>query len=274
MIRSRHLAAGYASGGDEAGPGGSRFRPGAAADPGDRSFVTGDLGRYLPDGTVALAGRADRQVKIRGFRVEPGEVEAVLRARPEVSQACVAVTKDGGEGQLWAYVVPSDSGVDAAALGDQLRASLPEYAVPAGVSLIAALPLTANGKVDLARLPRPVPAGRRASGGEPATATERAIARAWSEVLGGAGFGVTDNFFDLGGHSLAVVAVQARLAELLGKTIPVVDLFRYPVIRALAAYIDETDAPKISAEVARATQRAAQRRDLARRRSARPPRRS
>ncbi len=252
LIRSRHLSQGYLDPRLTA----QRF--------GDLFFRTGDLGRFGPDGTVTLAGRADDQVKIRGYRVELGEVEARLLEHPDVRTACVTAVVHGGELQPQAYVVPTRAGVRAAALLDHLRRHLPEYAVPADVVLLASLPLTANGKVDRSALR--LPALRPGSG--PVTElvgrTERVIAGVWREVLGLPTLGATDNFFELGGHSLSLVAVQQRLTHLLGHQIAVVDLFRYPSIRALATYLDGS---MQGDQLDRAAYRAAQRRQRVRTRA-------
>jgi hypothetical protein len=134
--------------------------------------------------------------------------------------------------------VPDRSGVRVATLQSHLRANLPEYAVPTSVTLLAALPLTRNGKVDRSALRRPALRPRVGAYEETVGRTERIIAGVWREVLGVPRLGATDNFFELGGHSLALITVQERLATLLGELVAVVDLFRYPSIRALAARID------------------------------------
>ncbi|MFS1303918.1 amino acid adenylation domain-containing protein [Streptosporangium longisporum] len=203
------------------------------------SFATGDLGRLNPDGTVTIAGRRDDQIKVRGFRVEPGEVEAALTAHPEV-RAAVAVA-DRGEGRetvLHAYAVPRRPGLAPQRLLEHLRSVLPEHAVPAEVIVVPALPLTPNGKVDRTALRRPAPRQGDGAGGEVSGPTERAVAEVWRAVLGVPRVGAADNFFEIGGHSLAIAAVQARLGSALGREIPIVDLFRHPTIRALAAHLD------------------------------------
>lgn len=259
-IRSRYLATGYSD------PGLTRRRFGVTpgGDPDDRFFRSGDLGRYRPDGTVVLAGRADNQVKVRGFRVEIGEIEAVLAAQSGVRQACVMVAGAGEQSRLHAYVVPARPGISAQELVGGLRQQLPDYAVPAGITLLPRLPLTPNAKVDRTALPQPALAPRT----EPASAlsgrTEHIIAGTWREVLGLPAVGAAENFFDIGGHSLAAATVQAKLAERLGKRIPVLDLFRYPTIRALAAHLDGRAPDPV---FDRAAHRAAQRRWRARRSS-------
>jgi amino acid adenylation domain-containing protein len=236
-VRSPHLALGYL--GDEALTA-DRFRAnpftGAA---GDRIYRTGDLGRYLPDGEVTFAGRADQQVKIRGFRIEPAEIEATLGAQPGLREAVVVAREDGGERRLVAYVVPEREGaVQVPALRQALRERLPAYMVPADFVLLERLPLTPNGKVSRRALPAPVPQPAEApAAAAPSTDLEREIAVVWREVLGRAAVGVEDNFFDLGGHSLLLVRLHARLQQVLQREIPLLDLFAHPTVRAQAGHL-------------------------------------
>ncbi len=204
--------------------------------PGARLYRTGDLGRWREDGTLEFRGRADHQVKIRGHRIEPGEIEAAVLAHPGVTGAVVEVRVWRGEPALVAYVAPA---VDETALRAALRATLPAAMVPSVVVMLAALPLTANGKVDRRALPAPSEEANAAASAAvaPANALEAAIAGVWCEVLGRAAVGATDNFFDLGGHSLLLVQVQVRLQTLLGRAIPVVALFAHPTVRTLAAQL-------------------------------------
>nr|BFE78745.1 hypothetical protein GCM10020093_013460 [Planobispora longispora] len=201
-------------------------------------YRTGDLGRYDPAGRVVLAGRGDGQVKIRGYRVELGEIEGALLEYPEVRAAAAAAADRPGGPVLRAYAVPAGPGVRAADLRRHLGERLPAHALPADVILLPALPLTPNGKVDRAALPEPAPrpAGTRAD--EPAGAVERLVAGVWREVLGLPRISAGENFFEIGGHSLATAEVQARLSALLGRAVPIVDLFRFPTVRALAAHLD------------------------------------
>ncbi|MBG0830307.1 amino acid adenylation domain-containing protein [Planomonospora sp. ID67723] len=232
VIRSRRLAEGYL---DEQL---TKERFTAEADGETGRYRTGDLGRYDPAGRVVLAGRADGQVKIRGYRVELGEIEGVLMEHPDVRAAAAAVADRPGGPVLRAYAVPARAGVRPAGLRRHLGDRLPAHAVPAEVVLLPALPLTPNGKVDRAALPEPVPrpAGPRAD--EPSGATERLVAGVWREVLGLPRISAGENFFEIGGHSLATAEVQARLAALLGRAVPIVDLFRFPTVRSLAAHLD------------------------------------
>jgi amino acid adenylation domain-containing protein len=244
-VRSPHLAQGYL--GDEALTA-DRFRVNPFTPftgiPGDRIYRTGDLGRYLPDGEVAFAGRADQQVKIRGFRIELGEIEAALGRLPGVREA-VVLSRDlaPGDRRLIAYVTPEEVPTD---LRDALRAQLPAYMVPAAFVALPRLPVTPNGKVDRKALARIDPEGQDAGLAtayvEPRSDTERRIAALWREVLGVEQVGVRHNFFDLGGHSLLLVRLHARLQEELGRELPLVDLFNYPNIEALARHLDSRSA--------------------------------
>jgi hypothetical protein len=202
-------------------------------------YRTGDLGRYDPDGAVVLAGRTDDQVKVRGHRVEPAEVEAALTDQPDVTAAVVRARVDGtGETTLIAYVVPARAGVLPAALRDAIAARLPEHARPAALVLVPELPLTANGKLDRAALPEPAAVPVAATVADPVTPTERQVAGIWRDVLGLPRIGVTDNFFEIGGHSLSIVAVHSRLTALGRDGLALVDLFRFPTVRGLAAHLD------------------------------------
>ena len=218
--------------------------------PGARLYRTGDIGRYLEDGAVDFRGRADLQVKIRGFRIEPGEIEAALGRQPGVRQAAVVAREDApGEKRLVAYVVPRPGAtLTLGELGGSLRAHLPEHMVPSAFVVLDDLPLTPGGKVDRRALPAPEARALRpdAAFAEPQTEIEQVVARIWREVLRRDRVGLDDNFFDLGGHSLLLIQVSARLTEAFGREIPVVDMFRHTTVSALAAYLAQAgrdDAP-------------------------------
>ena len=205
---------------------------------GARMYRTGDRVRWLADGVLEFLGRADGQVKIRGFRVEPGEVEATLLAHPGVREAVVAVGKGpGGEARLAGYFVAAGAGVDAAVLRDHLRASLPDYMVPAALVRLDALPLTSNGKVDRRALPEPPDAGSGAYTA-PRTATEEALAAAWAEALGVGRVSIHDDFFELGGHSLSAARLVARVRERLGRELSLGELFRGATVERVARVLD------------------------------------
>ena len=228
----------------------SRFLPDPFSDvPGARMYRTGDLARYRSDGELMFLGRADDQVKLRGFRIELGEIEAALAAAPGVRQCAVAVREDvPDQRELAAYVVRADGdgAVQVAALREHLKARLPHYMVPATFTFVDALPLGPTGKVDRRALPAPDPASRAAVSAyvAPESELEQRIAAVWCEVLQVARVGRSDNFFDLGGHSLRLAQVQARLGAVLGRELPLVELFQHPTVSALARRLAAVTAPQ------------------------------
>jgi amino acid adenylation domain-containing protein len=207
---------------------------------GQRLYRTGDLCRFRPDGHLEMLGRLDHQVKVRGFRIELGEIEAALARHPAVESAVVTAREDvPGDRRLVAYVVPAGDGVDVQALRDGLAASLPHYMVPGFFVVLPELPITANGKIDRRRLPAPEQRRTEAAAFlPPSTAAEQALVRIWSEVLGLERVGVGDSFFDLGGHSLLLPRIQARIREDLGRDIPLLKLIEHPTVAALAGWLE------------------------------------
>jgi amino acid adenylation domain-containing protein len=224
-------------------------------EPGGRMYRTGDLASWLPDGNVLFRGRADQQVKVRGFRIELGEVETVLGQHPAVAEAAVVPRQEAGEKRLVAYVVagPGDTPT-AGALLAWLRDRLPEYMVPSAFVFLPALPLSPNGKVDARALPAPerVRPELEAAYAAPKSELERIIAAVWKEELKVDSVGVHDNFFDLGGHSLLLARVHARLKEALDREISLVELFKNPTVSSLAAALSagETRRPAVAAPTA------------------------
>jgi amino acid adenylation domain-containing protein len=220
-----------------------RFVPDAfGPEPGARLYRTGDLARWLPGGTLEYLGRRDQQVKIRGYRVELGEIEAALRRQPGVRDAAALLREDApGERRLVAYLVARDAPAADATVAQALREALPEYLVPSAFVWLEALPLTANGKLDRARLP--APSGERPQLAEayvaPRTPVEERLARIWSEVLQVERVGVQDSFFALGGHSLNAMQVIARVRDAFQVELPLRPLFESPTVAALAGLIEE-----------------------------------
>ncbi|WP_437715402.1 amino acid adenylation domain-containing protein [Sorangium sp. So ce448] len=216
-----------------------RFVPDAVSgEPGARLYRTGDRARLLPDGTIEYLGRIDRQVKVRGFRIEPGEVEAALRAHPGVREALVAARDDEpGQKMLVAYLIAQEGAGDLAAdeLRRHLQQRLPAYMTPSAFVTLSEFPLTRNGKVDHRALPAPATAalGARRARTAPRTANEEVLAAVWAEVLRVDEVGVDDNFFDAGGDSIRAIQVVARAQE-HGLGVTVDALLQHQTIRALA----------------------------------------
>jgi amino acid adenylation domain-containing protein len=209
-------------------------------DPQARLYKSGDLGRYLADGSIEYLGRIDSQVKIRGFRIELGEIEAALSALPAVEEAAVLVREDvAGDPRLVAYLVLVDgASPDEARLRQALLSGLPDYMVPAHFVGMARLPLTANGKLDRKALPKPALSQSQASYVAPSTPTEAALCQMWQDVLGNERIGVHDDFFQLGGHSLLLMRVLSAVRAHFGVDVSAKTLFSQPTIEALGAYID------------------------------------
>jgi natural product biosynthesis luciferase-like monooxygenase protein/amino acid adenylation domain-containing protein len=216
-----------------------------SSDANARLYRTGDLGRFRAGGTIEFLGRIDHQVKIRGHRIELSEIELVFNQHPTVREMVVAVREDSsGDKRLIAYVVAA---ANARPTTSELRRfaqdKLPDAMTPSVFVFLDALPLTPNGKVNRQALP--APEGLRpeleTAYIAPGTSLEKTIAKVWRELLGIKQAGLHDNFFDLGGNSLLVVQAQARLREALGRDLPVVKLFQYPTINALAGFLDKSE---------------------------------
>jgi amino acid adenylation domain-containing protein len=205
----------------------------------DRMYKTGDLGRYMPDGAVMFYGRRDNQVSIRGFRIELGEIEGIIKELTVVANSVVSLRKVGnGEQQLFAYYV-LNSGHDGA-LPDfkgYVRSKLPEYMVPQHFVELSDIPLTPNGKLDLARLP--VHKEERSEVFSPRTLLETQLVAIWENVLGVSGVGLRDNFFDLGGHSLLVLTLLDQMEKVFKRRFPLSSIFQAQTIEAMAAAMTE-----------------------------------
>jgi amino acid adenylation domain-containing protein len=208
----------------------------------DRTYLTGDLAKMLPDGFLIHMGRKDLMVKIRGYRIEIGEIERALLLHPEVVNAGVAVwDREKGDNYLAAYVVPRlGSALTVSSLTDFLRKKLAGYMIPSVFVFLEALPLI-NGKLDRKALPKPD--GRRPDLGvpyaPPQTETERELSQIWSSILSIDRVGIHDNFFDLGGHSLAASRVISRVIQTFQLELPIIALFDSPTIAEMAAIIGQ-----------------------------------
>ncbi|MET0397983.1 MAG: amino acid adenylation domain-containing protein [Longimicrobiaceae bacterium] len=224
----------------------ARFLPDpSSAEPGARTYRSGDLARRAADGSLHFLGRADGQVKVRGFRIETGEVEAAVRALPGVRQGVVVLREDApGDARLVAYLVLDEAAPAAGpgGLREALAARLPDFMLPAAFVVLPELPLTAQGKLDRRALP--APDGERLlrhAYEPPRSALEARLADAWRAALGADRVGVHDDFFALGGDSLRAVQVVSALRG-GGVDASVRDLFLHPTVRGLARRLDAAEA--------------------------------
>lgn len=211
-----------------------------------RLYRTGDVVRQDADGVIEYIGRTDHQVKIQGVRIECGEIESVLAEHERVRECLVSAAEiSPGERRLVAYVVPHGGrdAVDDHALRDFLRTRLPEVLVPAAFVRLDTFPLTSSGKTDRRALPTPVFGAEapRPAYRTPRTPTEVMLARLWADALGVERVGAYDDFFTLGGNSLAAARIAGRLRALLGVTIPIRAIFEHPTIAQLAPVVAAKD---------------------------------
>jgi amino acid adenylation domain-containing protein len=210
-----------------------------AAESGARMYRTGDLASWRSDGVIEFLGRADNQVKIHGHRIEPGEIEAALAAHEHVKQNCVVSHHSGnGSRRLVAYYVPSHAGLKETELRKFLAGKLPEFMIPALFVAVTSLPLTPNGKVDRSALAASgMQVRTNAETGQAATQLEQTIVDVWRKSLDIDQFGLTENFFDLGGNSLLLVSVHASLEKILQIALPITALFEFTTVQSLAEHL-------------------------------------
>lgn len=208
-----------------------------------RFYRTGDLARYLPTGDIEYIGRKDHQVKIRGFRIELGEVESVIESHPYVAEAVVLAIRDQSDHRMVAYYVSEKgSRIETEGLRRYVRERLPNYMVPATWVEMEEIPLNANGKIDRQVLESKSLLFQTGTADESDSATDELDVKLiwiWQKVLGVGKIGVSDNFFDLGGHSLAAVRVFSEIERSLGHRLPLATLFKAPTIGQLSALIRE-----------------------------------
>lgn len=214
----------------------------------ERLYKSGDLARYLPDGTLEFLGRNDNQVKIRGFRIELGEVEARLNAHPKVRE-CLVVASDTAtqQKQLVAYVAAGDDSELINELRAYLHNHLPDYMVPSAFVRLDAFPMTGNGKLDRKALPAAdAQSLQRQSFSRPSGAREIALATIWQTLLGIEDIGRHDNFFSLGGHSLLAIQLLQHLQQ-AGYESEIRHLFNAPTLSEFASTLVEKSADEQTA---------------------------
>lgn len=215
------------------------------ARPGGRLYRTGDLVRRRSDGVMEFVGRADNQVKIRGFRIEPGEIEAAMLARPQISDVAVIAERHERDGHRLIACYVSAADISVPELRRQMGSTLPSYMLPASFVRVDALPLNANGKVDRAALRRGLEIGReRPDVGTdyraPQGPVEEALAGIWRDLMEIDEVGVDDQFFALGGHSLLAIKIIGEIAETWGVPIELRTFYENATVADLAKVIDES----------------------------------
>jgi amino acid adenylation domain-containing protein/non-ribosomal peptide synthase protein (TIGR01720 family) len=240
-----------------------RFVPDPFGRPGGRMYRTGDRVRWQPDGSLEYLGRLDNQVKIRGYRVELGEIEALLATHDAVLRATVIIREDRPDDQRLVayYTVRNQVTVDDAGLREHLQQRLPAYMLPSHFVCMDRIPMTPNGKVDVRALPAPQVDTTPHEVASPHSAVERELAAVFAEVLGRTHVPADVSFFNLGGHSLLLLAVQTRIADRLDVSVEMVEFFRHPTVRDLALHVERlrTGQPAVStASPVRSTSRPAQ----------------
>ena len=216
-----------------------RFLPDPfSGEPGQRMYRTGDRVRYREDGKLLYLGRIDDQIKLRGFRIEPGEIESRLETHSRVKKAFVMVRTVGKEQRLVSYVQARSSTEDerelTTMLQDYLKEALPAYMASTSIVILDAFPLTANGKLDRAALPAPIPKNREKTYPSLQSPTEEIVASIFEEVLGLGSVSVNDHFFELGGHSLLATRVISRIRQTFGVEIALRQFFEAPTVSGLA----------------------------------------
>ncbi len=204
-------------------------------------YKTGDLARWLPDGSIEFIGRIDHQVKIRGFRIELGEIENELLKHNKIREAIVIAKEDNSGNKYLCGYLAGEVELSNKELREHLSKNLPEYMIPSYFIQLEKLALTANGKVDRKALPEPD--GSISTGAEyvaPSSEIEEKLVNIWSEVLGIEKVGINDNFFELGGHSLKAINISAKISKELNVSVPLREMFKTPTIKGIANYVEGT----------------------------------
>ncbi len=219
--------------------------------PGARLYRTGDLARLRPDGQLDFIGRIDNQVQIRGFRVELGEIEAALAEHPAVSLGAVTIQEDDAATPVIIAhaVLKAGASLGFIPLREYLSQRLPGHMIPSRLAVHEHFPLTPSGKILRSALPA-VDLSQRHVGADyvqPASATEQALARFISDLLGSASVGLDDDFFDLGGHSLLIIQLLSHLKARYGLALPIDKFYTHATVRSLASLVDALPAPMVKA---------------------------
>ena len=217
----------------------------------ERLYRTGDLAKYATDGDITYLGRIDTQFKIRGYRIEPGEIEQLLMKQENVAEALVIAREDrAGDQRMAAYIVTT-ADISAEQFTQEindwkiaLKGQFPAYMCPADYVNLPAIPLTVNGKIDVAKLPKPTigKGDLKAAQIAPQTETEMLVAGIWENILGVGTININDDFFEIGGHSLLAIEAMAQLVKQTGRVLQVSALLEHPTVYKLALFLDGNSA--------------------------------
>ncbi|MEK3924034.1 amino acid adenylation domain-containing protein, partial [Paenibacillus sp. FSL K6-2393] len=224
-----------------------RFIPNPSI-PWERMYRSGDLVRWLPDGTLEYLGRIDHQVKIRGYRIELGEIETALSEHEGVKQVLVMEIKEEEDNSLLcAYLILNDDRLTVADIKEYLQARLPNYMIPAKFIVVPTFPLTNNGKIDRsALLQQETQMEIGVAFVEPRNDTEIKLASIWRDILKKDRIGAIDNFFDLGGHSLKAASLISRIHQVFGVSISLRKIFELPTLERLSEFILRSDQDRLA----------------------------
>ncbi len=212
----------------------------------ERVYRTGDLAKYREDGVIEYLGRIDNQVKLRGYRIELGEIESLIQQFESIN-ACVVVLREDtpGDKRLVAYIQPKmNQKPGIKDIKEKLKSALPDFMLPSEFVVLSVFPLTPNGKIDRKSLPAPSSENKitsRQEAKQPENKLQEKISAIWKDVLNLEEIGITDNFFDIGGHSLLVIQILEKIRNISDKNIKMTDMFKYPTIRLLSDYLDSDD---------------------------------
>ncbi len=224
-----------------------------SAEPGARLYKTGDIARYLPDGSIDYLGRIDRMVKVRGFRIELSEIESTLREHPAVREAIALAHEDqAGYKKLVAYLVlEHQNQLSSHQLREYLQENIPDYMIPSIFVFLDAFPLTVNGKIDHRALPQAAQLSdtTKETFVAPRNTIEEMLSTIWSQVLEIERISMDDNFFDLGGHSLLATRMFVQIHDFFQVDLSLRDLFEAPTIVSFARIITEKQAQKADDEL-------------------------
>jgi acyl carrier protein len=222
-------------------------------------YRSGDIARWLASGELEFLGRSDDQVKIRGYRIELGEIETALLTHASVRGAAARIwLGPDADPRLLAYVVPEPNAeIVFADLREHLQKSLPPYMLPQHFMLIDELPKTSSGKLDRRALPEfsPDALASERERVEPTNDEELKLAEIWTQMLGIQRPGVTEDFFDVGGHSLLAVRMLTRIREVFGVQMSLQALIEKPTIAALAERIQAWAFVNLTSSAAPAAER-------------------